>query len=144
MLQFDATVYALPNRDLATREIEIAGRPVRILDLATNTLTEQLPQSFEQAAESLEQLPLLHFEPDGWFIWGKGAGQDRWQISGQLMDGGERLQYVVVRGTCPEPALDQLLEAVAGPNARLLFQLTREGVLLLAEEFRRFVRIPAG
>jgi hypothetical protein len=141
LLRFDATVHALPSFPLKRREIEIAGQPVEILDVASNTLTEQLPRSFEAAAASLEQLPLLYFEPDGSFVWGKGADQERWQVDGLLMDGGERLQFVGLRGTCPNSALDQLLEAIAGPDAHLLFQLTREGVLLTADEFRRFAEI---
>jgi len=141
LLQFDVTVHAQPSRKLATREIVLAGRSLEILDVATNTLTEQLPRTFEQAAAALEQFPLLHFEPDGWFVWGQGAAPNRWQVNGLLMDGGERLQYVGIRGTCPASALDQLIQAIAGPDARLLFQLTREGVLLSADEFRRFAEV---
>ncbi len=141
MFRFDVTVHSLPSFPLKRREIEIAGQPVEILDVASNTLTEQLPRSFEAAAASLEELPLLYFEPDGSFVWGKGAGKQRWQVDGLLMDGGERLQFVGLRGTCPGSALDQLLEAIAGPDACLLFQLTREGVLLEADEFRRFAKV---
>jgi len=141
LLRFDATVHALPSLLLNKREIEIAGQSVETLDVASNTLTEQLPRSFEAAAASLEELPLLYFEPDGSFVWGKGAEKERWQVDGLLMDGGERLQFAGLRGSCPNSALDQLLEAIAGPAANLLFQLTREGVLLAADEFRRFAEI---
>ena len=142
MLRFDMTVHALPKRELSTRTIEIAGRQVEVIDVASNTLTDQLPRTFEAAAAALELLPLLYFEPDGSFVWGKGADQERWQVDGLLMDGGQQLQFVGLRGTCPNSALDQLLEAIAGPDARLLFQQTREGVLLSADEFRRFAEIP--
>lgn len=143
MLRFDVTVHALPSRPINRREVVLAGEPFQILDVASNTLTEQLPCTFEAAAASLEQLPLLFFEPDGSFVWGKGAGQERWQVDGLLMDGGERLQFAGLRGKCPKSALDQLLEAIAGPDARLLFQLTRAGVLLAADEFWRFAEIPS-
>jgi len=135
------TVHALPKRELSTRSIEIAGRQVEVIDVASNTLTDQLPRTFEAVAAALEQLPLLYFEPDGSFVWGKGADQDRWQVDGLLMDGGQQLQFVGLRGTCPNSALDQLLEAIAGSDARLLFQQTREGVLLSADEFRRFALV---
>lgn len=141
MLRFDATVHALPSFPLGRREIEIAGQPVSILDVASSKLVEQLPRTFDAAAVALEQLPLLFFEPDGSFVWGKGADQQRWQVDGLLMDGGERLQFAGLRGTCPGSALDQLLEAIAGPDARLLFQLTHEGVSLAVDEFRRFAEI---
>ena len=52
--------------------------------------------SFEAAADALQELPKLYFEPDGSFVW---AGPSH-QIFGMLYDAADRLQYVELRGSC--------------------------------------------
>ena len=50
--------------------------------------------------------------------------------SGQLTDGGDHLEYVELRGTCPPSALLKLLGAFGEmPNSHS-FQLVREGVFV--------------
>lgn len=136
MLSFDITIHARPNDARATKQMEVAGRMARVIDIQPNLLVDQLPVTFEQAAASLEQLPLLFFEPDGSFVWGSGADSDRWEVDGLLYDGGQRLQYVSLRGRCPQTPFDQLLAAVGGPGASLIFQLNQQGVFVDADELR--------
>lgn len=141
MFSFDITIHARPSSACATKQLEVAGRTTRVVDIHPNSLVDQLPVTFEQAAASLEQLPLLFFEPDGSFVWGSGAGPDRWEVDGLLYDGGRRLQYVSLRGSCPQAAFEQLLDAFGGPRTSLIFQLNQQGVFVDAEELRNCAEV---
>jgi hypothetical protein len=96
--------------------------------------------SFEQAAESLQQLSRLFFEPDGSFVWVGQAGDRHWQVDGQLTDRDGRLLYAELRGSCPAQAFDRLLAAFGWPTTPLVFQLTRDAIFLDEAEFRRFAQ----
>lgn len=93
--------------------------------------------SFEQAADRLQQLPRLFFEPDGSFVWVGQDGDRRWQVDGQLTDRDGHLLYAELRGSCPAQAFDQLLAALGWPTTPLVFQLTRDAIFLDEGEFRR-------
>jgi hypothetical protein len=99
--------------------------------------------SFEQAADRLQQLSRLFFEPDGSFVWVGQDGDRRWQVDGQLTDRDGRLLYAELRGTCPSQAFDRLLAALGWPKTPLVFQLTRDGTFLDEAQFRRFAEHPA-
>lgn len=138
LLSFDITIHARPDGPQPTRQLEVAGRQLRVLDVEPGRLVDPLPVTFEQAACSLEQLPLLFFEPDGSFVWGQGAGRERWEVDGLLYDGHQQLQYVSLRGKCPQSALDQLLATFGWPASSLVFQLNQQGVFVDVEELRNF------
>jgi hypothetical protein len=101
--------------------------------------------SFDTAFSRLELLPRFFIEPDGSFVWRGNAddGQD-WQLDGNLIDRGDVLDYVEVKGACPSERLDEILTALGWPDVPLAFQLPRLGVLLTEEEFRRQAATPAG
>jgi hypothetical protein len=73
-----------------------------------------LPSSFEQAESRLRQLPLLHFEPDGSFVWTRDSG--RQQIDGMLYDAAGQIQYCVLQGRCTVETWKTLLKAIAGES----------------------------
>ncbi len=93
--------------------------------------------TWEQAAESLEALPRMIFEPDGSWIWSDGVRETRWQIDGHLFDFEDRLHRVELRGACPEEAFDRLLACFGWPQAELTFEQVQQGTTLDEKEFRR-------
>ncbi len=68
--------------------------------------------SFEQAEARLVQLPNLHFEPDGSFVWTLDGG--RQQVFGMLYDANNQIQYCELRGCCGSIAWKNLCFAIIG------------------------------
>ena len=93
--------------------------------------------TFEIACERLAALERMFCEPDGSFVWTSAQGEPAWQVDGNLYDHQGLLQFVDLSGTCPAEHFDRLLAALGWPETPLVFQLTREGVLLDEAEFRR-------
>ena len=98
--------------------------------------------TWEQAAEKLEALPRMIFEPDGSWIWSGGVGATRWQIDGHLFDFDGRLHRVELRGDCPEESFNVLLGCFGWPEQQMRFEQVREGDKLAETEFRAAVRLP--
>jgi hypothetical protein len=96
--------------------------------------------TWEEAAERLELLPRMIFEPDGSFVI-SGADETgrRWQVDGHLFDFAGRLHRVELRGQCPLADFDQLLGCIGWPAQRLEIELVREGVTVSEEVFRQTV-----
>jgi len=87
----------------------------------------------------------MFIEPDGSFVWaGVSSDGERWQVDGNLIDRGDYLAYVELKGRCPEAQLNQILDALGWPEAALAFELTRRGVVVDEEEFRRLAANQAG
>jgi hypothetical protein len=104
-----------------------------------------LSVSFDAALAELGLLPRLFIEPDGSFVWrGATAEGAAWQVDGNLIDRGDVLDYVELKGVCPSERLDEILRALGWPAVPLTFQLSRFGVFLREEEFRRQAATPAG
>lgn len=101
-----------------------------------NLFGDPFPGTWEQAAEALEAMPRMIFEPDGSWIWSGGAGPERWQIDGHLFDFDGRLQRVELHGFCPREAFDRLLRCFGWPEARLTFEMVRHGTRLTEAKFR--------
>src|SRR5262245_46723871 len=104
-----------------------------------------LPVTFDHALAELSQLPRLFIEPDGSFVWrGTHAGGGDWQVDGNLIDRGDVLGHVELKGSCPVDQFDQLLVALGWPEQALVLQLPRRGVILEEAEFRRLAATEAG
>lgn len=71
-----------------------------------------LESSFEDAAERLNALPGLYFEPDGSFVWTLESG--RQQLFGMIYDAAGRIQYVELWGHCEKITWRELTEALTG------------------------------
>lgn len=82
-----------------------------------------LSVTFEEVAAALKALPRLYFEPDGSFVWVSDDPLHPWQLDGQLQDQGDRLDHVVIKGTCSPEAFRQLLDILRGEASQLTFQL---------------------
>ena len=107
--------------------------------------TGSLSIPFEQALASLAQLNRLFIEPDGSFVW-RGVSRDgsAWQVDGNLIDRGDSLAYVELKGCCPVEQFEMLLTAFGWPSMTLVFQLTQRGEYLDEAEFRRLAASEAG
>jgi hypothetical protein len=104
-----------------------------------------LPVTFDEALAALERLDRLFIEPDGSFVWtGVTADGGAWQVDGNLIDRGESLAYVELKGVCPEAQFDRLLSALGWPKAGLAFQLQKRGVFLDEASFRRMASTSEG
>ena len=101
-----------------------------------NLFADPYQITWEQAAESLQGLPRMIFEPDGSWIWSGGVRVDRWQIDGHLFDFEDRLHRVEIHGSCPEDSFNQLLTCFGWPQTRLTFEQVKEGTTLDEQEFR--------
>ncbi len=100
---------------------------------------------FDRALHHLSLLPRLFIEPDGSFVWPGTADDDQpWQLDGNLIDRGDVLDYVEVKGSCPSERLDEVLRVLGWPEAPLTFQLPRIGVFLAEDAFRRQAARPEG
>ena len=117
-----------------------------IVSAATGDATRRgLSARFEDVVANLSALPRLFIEPDGSFVWrGESADGQLWQLEGNLIDRGEVLDYVELKGTCPSERVDDVLRALGWPEQALVFQLPRKGLLLSEAEFRRQAATPAG
>jgi hypothetical protein len=108
-------------------------------------VTGPLAVRFEDALAALQQLNRMFIEPDGSFVWTGVTGDGQaWQVDGNLIDRGDWLAYVELKGRCPELQLNQILSALGWPEAPLVFELTRRGVVVDEAEFRRLAANQAG
>jgi hypothetical protein len=98
--------------------------------------------SFEDAERRLKDLPLLHFEPDGSFVWILEAGKE--QIYGMLYDAAGKLRYCDLQGHCTEATWVRLREAITGGrNEGLMVSLLIENELQDLQSFEKSLP-PAG
>jgi hypothetical protein len=106
---------------------------------------DPLVVSFDSASESLAALPRMFIEPDGSFLWrGATLAGEAWQVDGNLIDRGDVLAYVELKGCCPGERLDEILRTLGWPESQLTFQLTQRGVTLEEAEFRRLAATTTG
>jgi hypothetical protein len=100
--------------------------------------------SFDAALDALARLPRMFIEPDGSFVWTGTEGSDPWQVDGNLIDRGDALAYVELKGRCPESQFNQLLAACGWPACPLACQLPRRGATLAESAFRSLAATEQG
>ncbi|MFK8113461.1 MAG: hypothetical protein AB8B91_14750 [Rubripirellula sp.] len=87
-----------------------------------------IPTSFEATEARLKKLPLLHFEPDGSFVWIRESGKQ--QIYGMLYDAAGELRYCDLQGHCELQTWRELRNAITDcDGAGLEVMLLRENEL---------------
>ena len=107
------------------------------MQIEPEDLGRPMAVSFEQAEESLGQLPNLYIEPDGSFVWvAAPAAEHPWQVDGVLYDRGDKMLYLEIKGSCPQVEFDQMLTTLGWPVAPLMFQATQHAVYLSEQDFR--------
>ena len=141
MLHFHANLYAIPEDTAPGPGVWLRG-----LSLPTLQSTEggpprylaTLPVTFEQSQRSLLELPRCDCEPDGFFLLTGHEGETFWRLNGHLHEYEEKLHRVELNGECPNESLDAVLSALGWPEAKLAFELVKEGVSLTEEDFRNY------
>ena len=100
--------------------------------------------SFDAAHSALNRLNRLFIEPDGSFVWTGDEQGEPWQVDGNLIDRGDYLAFVELKGRCPEARFNELLSACGWPDSPLAFHLPRRGVTLEEGEFRAMAATSTG
>lgn len=109
------------------------------------TSTGPLTVTFDDVLSALERLDRLFIEPDGSFVWVNSSPDGvTWQVDGNLIDRGDFLAYVELKGRCPEAQFDQILTTLGWPSTQLAFELTRRGIVVEESELRRLAATQAG
>ena len=138
LLTFNAVIHARPAGATTSDGANARGLALRRLTVRGDELGPGFDVTFETVGERLAGKERLFFEPDGSFVWVASVGEQPWQLDGLLADRANRLLYVELKGTCPSPALDELLIAIGRPAEGFMFQLVREAVFLDEAEFLRY------
>src|SRR5262245_10364476 len=127
------------------RSISIMPTPMLRFHVSIIVTAGRLSVTFDHAQATLAELPRLFIEPDGSFVWTGTANDGQlWQVDGNLIDQGERLAYVELKGCCLVEPFEQLLAALGWPQAKLAFELPRRGVVVDEGEFRRLAASDEG
>ncbi len=144
MYEFQISIHALPDDCTPEQPVDLQGGRFTPLAVAPERLGSiTLGRTFEEVAGDLAQLERLYIEPDGSFVWVSSRQDAPWQVDGMIYDHQNRVRFVDLKGTCPADQFDRLLSVLGWPATRLMFQLTRQAILLDEAEFRRFALLPA-
>lgn len=141
MQSFQIVIRAFPNAELPTRMLTLADIEVTALLVPAELQATPLGVSFEEAAEKLEQLPRMFFEPDGSFVWVSPADDaDAWQVDGNLYDRAGSLVAIDLKGRCGTLQLVELFDIFRLSGAELMVELVRDAVFVHERDF--IARIP--
>jgi hypothetical protein len=138
MYRFEVNVQARPDSIARAESWRLEGCVYERLAVDGPLAPIPMSVSFEEAAERLQRLPRLFFEPDGSFVWVENGDGKRWQVDGTLYDRSGRLLYAELKGHCPCESFDDLLRAFGWPDTPVMFQLIRHAAYLDEGQFRRF------
>jgi hypothetical protein len=115
------------------------------VSICSGPVSSSLHVSFDKVAAELSAFPRLFIEPDGSFVWTGISPEGRpWQVDGNLIDRGDVLACVELKGCCPFPQFDALLRTLGWPDEKLLFQLQQHGSLLTENDFRQLAASERG
>ncbi len=136
MQPFHIVIRALPNRELPTRRIILAGHNIDALIVPAELQATPLGVSFEQAANALELFPRMHVEPDGSFVWVSSLEEEAAsQVDGNLYDRDGSLIAIDLKGTCGQTQLSRLFDVFRADSRELMIELVRDAVFLRERDF---------
>lgn len=132
---FHVIIHAIPPNTMATHSVELDG-------ITSPCFESDLPRarfgtSFEEVDQRMQQLPRMFLEPDGAFVWVIESGQNRHQLDGLLVDDGECLLHVELKGSANDSIMNELLGTLGWPDQHVAFQLVAHGIQLPETEFRK-------
>ena len=107
------------------------------LAVSHDLLSVPMAIGFDEALGRLGRLERMYVEPDGSFVQTSRSGGAAWQIDGNAAEKDGRVLLVDLKGSCPPPEFDRLLEGFGWPVERLMIQLVRAAVFLDEAAFRR-------
>lgn len=129
-------IRAVPDVELPTRTITLAGREVDSLVVPPELQAMPLGVSFEDAAETLETFPRMYFEPDGSFVWvSPSDAEAAWQVDGNLYDRAGSLIAIELKGTCGPTHLARLFNCCRANGRELMIEVVRDAVFIREHDF---------
>jgi hypothetical protein len=136
MQHFHIVIRALPNSELPTRSMTLAGGVVNALAVPPELQATPLGVSFEKAVQMLDTFPRMHVEPDGSFVWVSSSDEpSAWQVDGNLADRNGSLIAIELKGTCRATQLARLLEVFRAGGRELMFEVVRHAVFVRERDF---------
>jgi len=136
MSPFHVVIRATPNTQLQTRTIALAGREIEAFIVPPELQAMPLGVSFEEAAEQLEAMSRMFFEPDGSFVWVSPSDeQPAWQVDGNLYDRDGSLIAIDVKGTCSQIRLVQLFDVFRTAGRELMIEVVRDAIFIRERDF---------
>jgi REP element-mobilizing transposase RayT len=141
MLELHANVYALPHCAIVGPEVTLRGLSLPTLCSEAGgppAFLATLPVTFEEMQASLLELPRSDCEPDGFFLITGHEDGKFWRLNGHMHEYEGQMHRVEFHGECPAATLDDVLRTMGWPDAKLAFELVKEGVTLRENEFRKY------
>lgn len=143
LFAFDITLHARTADAVADGSHADAWGVWPVLRVPHAALTVPMAVSFDDFLNTLGGIERLYAEPDGSFVWASPREGLVWQVDGNAFERDGRLLLVDLKGSCPEPAFDRLLQACGWPGQPVMMQLVRPAVFLEEPTFRRHARARA-
>jgi hypothetical protein len=109
----------------------------RTLAVSRELLNVPLAIGFDEALGRLGRLERMYVEPDGSFVQTGRSGGTAWQVDGNAAEKDGRVLLADLKGSCPPPEFDRLLEGFGWPGERVMIQLVRAAVFLDEAVFRQ-------
>jgi len=139
---FEIALHARPDEVVAGREFVDEWGTWPTLDMPKDALAVPMAVGFDEAFERLSAIERMFAEPDGSFVWACSEppptpGLPRWQVDGNAFERAGRVLLVDLKGRCPAPEFDRILEAFGWPGQRIAMELVRAAVFLEEATFRR-------
>jgi hypothetical protein len=143
LLAFEITLHARAAAAEAGGSHTDAWGEWPVLHVPHAALSLPMAVSFDDFLARLGALERMYAEPDGSFVWTSPREGLAWQVDGNACERDGRVLLVDLKGSCPAPAFDRLLEACGWPTQPLMVQLVRPAVFLEEPTFRRHARARA-
>lgn len=126
--RWSVRTFALHSMTRALSPLSFFDKPMPLFHIHVTALAPDQLNSFDHALLGLSQLPRMFIEPDGSFVWPSAPGETpAWQLDGNLVDGGESLYYMELKGDCPEAAFAALRGVIAASETQLRIEAVTSG-----------------
>ena len=89
---------------------------------------------YEDVAGQLAEIPRLHIELDGAFVW-VSAKDVSHRVNGQITDDGSEVMYIEFRGRATSEEIQPIIAPLRGQTHELAFQWLPSGEMLGEQEF---------
>lgn len=139
---FDISLHRL-DQDMVGLNGSVHGDPWGswpTLAVPHEALVVPMMMGFDDAFVRLGRLERMYAEPDGSFVWASPREGLSWQVDGNAFEKDGRVLLVDLKGSCPAPEFDRLLESFGWPEQAMMMQLVRSAVFLDERTFRSHAR----
>ena len=117
--------------ELRTQSIRRADIDIESLLVPPELQVTPLGTSFETAMLALAELPRLHIELDGSFVWVSSDSDSAvWQVDGNLYDRDNSLVAIEIKGSCGPSQLRKLFDIFRSDGGELMVELVRDAIFV--------------